>query len=129
MKNQPPTRPTPIGANLRGITIYSGEELSAYRLLNGVRQGDVASRIGCAGQLIDYYESGTTELQENQARQMMDAVDWAVGDRDRLVAKGEKLLAELAARGKRGTPPPSRGSWRTEKEAKAIQEAQARGER
>ena len=67
--------------------------------------------------------------QENQARQMMDAVDWAVGDRDRLVAKGEKLLAELAARGKRGTPPPSRGSWRTEKEAKAIQEAQARGER
>ncbi len=120
MKDNTPTKPKPIGENKHGIVIYSGEEVAAYRMLSGITQDQVASRIGCAQSLIVVYESGNTEVQEHWANEMMQAVDLCVRSRERIVAQGQNLLTDLAARGKRGTPPPPSGTNRTEAESEKI---------
>jgi len=127
MKRVQPSRPTPTGANLRGVPVYSGEEVAAYRLLNGFDQRQVADAIGCAQSLLSYYESGDAELQEAQAVQIMKAVEHLAVLRENRIAEGEGILAELAARGKRGTPPEPRGRYRPKARARAILKAQGRG--
>src|SRR2546422_6098483 len=100
-------RPAPVGVKKHvkrsgtvvEIPLYDGKELAAWRAARSVQQQEMADRMRVGQSLLSYYESGKPELQETQAIEMMDAVDFLADQRDRMTEEGlAKLEAIRAAR-------------------------------
>lgn len=121
MSEAPLARPKPFGTNERGsIPLFRGEDIAVYRLLRGVSQEDVASRLRRSQGWATRIERDP-KVQAKQAVEYLDAVD-------NIVARREAMRHEGEARrdGTWGPVPYSqRGKWRTAAEAAAIKKAQA----
>lgn len=99
--------PKPSGHNRLGSPVYDPATLRAYRLLAGVEQAAVASRLGVTQAAISRTENDKPRkvfndaprtVDQKQAISYLDAVDKVLMSRARLVEEGEALAARLAAR-------------------------------
>ncbi len=111
-----PARPGPIGRNTGdNFDVFAGEQIAVYRLLNGITQQAVADNLRVAQSWLTTYESGraSVAVPEKQALQILDAVDYLVGRRERVIAEGRAR--------RDGTAPPQaykeRAGWRAVQKA------------
>ena len=84
-------RPTATTETSRGFPAYDGREIAAWRAALGVTPQEVADRLRVSRIRVVKME-GSPALDANQAFRIIQAVDFYVRRRERLVAKG---LADL----------------------------------
>lgn len=90
-------RPTPVGTITRRKRVepaFSGEQLGAYRRVNGISQDDLATNLGVKREAVTMAE-GRAAVGEETGTRYLDAVDYLVRRRQEVVASGVESARRL----------------------------------
>lgn len=92
-------QPMPFTEGQRGGPLYSSEEVGAYRRAMGITGDALAQYLGTKRPAISRWESPNTGvLSERTATRLLDAVEYLVRRRTKMMAEGRAQLDAIQAR-------------------------------